>query len=79
MAQSATDSPPVLPGLAEAWTTGIFRDFLDNCADILELRSWRKVDPIAYFLLAAFTAVIAQPIVYGPLGLSIVTFVTPAR
>lgn len=55
------------------------RGLIGSWADIFELRSWRKVDPIAYFLLAAFTAMLAQPIVYGPIGLGIVRFVTPVR
>jgi hypothetical protein len=48
-------------------------------ADLLHLREWRQVDPIASFLLAAFAAIISQPLVSGRLGNTLVALMTPVR
>jgi hypothetical protein len=56
-----------------------WRDVLSLTADILDLRSWRDLDPLAGFMLAAFVAVVAQPLVYGSLGTSIVALMTPVK
>jgi len=48
-------------------------------ADIFELRFWRRADPIASFLLAAYVAAMAQPLVYGSLGASVVALMTPVK
>jgi len=57
----------------------ICHDILSLFADVLQLRAWRKVDPLACFMLAGFTAVIVQPVVYGNLGNSIVALMTPTK
>jgi hypothetical protein len=56
-----------------------WRDVLSLTADILDLRSWRELDPLAGFMLAAFVAVVAQPLVYGSLGTNIVALMTPVK
>jgi hypothetical protein len=48
-------------------------------ADVLDLRAWRKMDPLACFMLAGYTAVLAQPLVFGSLGSSIVALMTPTK
>lgn len=57
----------------------IWRDVLSLTADILDLRAWRDCDPVAGFMLAAFVAVVAQPLVYGGMGTSIVALMTPVK
>src|ERR1700733_8281638 len=57
----------------------ICHDILSLVADILELRAWRKMDPLACLMLAGYTAVISQPVVYGSLGSSIVALMTPTK
>jgi hypothetical protein len=57
----------------------IWCDVLSLTVDILDLRSWRNMDPVAGFLLAAYVAVVAQPLVYGGLGTSIVALMTPVK
>jgi hypothetical protein len=54
-------------------------DILSLSADVLELRSWRRMGVGGGFLLAAYVAIIAQPLVYGSLGTSIVALMTPVR
>jgi hypothetical protein len=57
----------------------IWRDVLSLAADILELRGWRTADPLSGFMLAAYVAAIAQPLVYGSLGTNIVALMTPVK
>jgi hypothetical protein len=57
----------------------ICHDTLSLVADILDLRGWRKMDPLACFMLAGFTAVVAQPLVFGSLGSSIVALMMPTK
>jgi hypothetical protein len=57
----------------------ICHDILSLLADIFDLRAWRKMDPLACFMLAGYTAVISQPVVYGNLGNSIVALMTPLK
>jgi hypothetical protein len=57
----------------------ICHDIMSLVADILDLRSWRKMDPLASFMLAGYAAVIAQPVVFGSLGSSIVALMTPTK
>jgi hypothetical protein len=63
---------------AERKTT-VWRDILSFAADILDLRAWRDSDPVAGFMLAAYVAAVAQPLVYGSLGNSIVALMTPVK
>jgi len=37
------------------------------------------MDPLACFMLAGYTAVVSQPLVYGGLGGSIVALMTPTK
>ena len=55
------------------------RDTLSLFVDIFELRAWARVNPVEGFLLAAYAALIAQPVVYGTLGTSIVSLMTPVK
>jgi hypothetical protein len=57
----------------------ICHDILSLLADIFDLRAWRKMDPLACFMLAGYTAAISQPGVYGNLGSSIVALMTPLK
>ena len=57
----------------------LFGDILSFTVDILDLRAWRDMDPVAGFMLAAYVAAVAQPLVYGGLGSSIVALMTPVR
>jgi hypothetical protein len=57
----------------------ICKDLLSLAADVLELRAWRDMDPLACILLAAFTAVLLQPVVFGKLGTSIFALMTPVK
>jgi hypothetical protein len=57
----------------------ICHDILSLLADVFDLRAWRKMDPLACFMLAGYTAVISQPVVYGNLGSSIVALMTPLK
>jgi hypothetical protein len=57
----------------------ICHDILSLLADVFDLRAWRKMDPLACFLLAGYTAMLSQPVVYGGLGSSIVALMTPTR
>jgi hypothetical protein len=57
----------------------ICHDIMSLLADIFDLRAWRKMDPLACFMLAGYTAVVSQPVVYGSLGSSIVALMTPAK
>src|SRR5580698_327387 len=43
----------------------ICHDILSLVADVLDLRGWRKMDPLACFMLAGYAAVIVQPLVFG--------------
>lgn len=57
----------------------ICRDILSLIVDILGLRAWRNMDPVAGFMLAAYVAAVAQPLVHGTLGTSIVALMTPVK
>ena len=57
----------------------ICHDILSLLADILDLRGWRKMDPVACFMLAGYTAAVAQPMVFGNLGSSIVALMMPTK
>jgi hypothetical protein len=57
----------------------VFKDFLSLAADVLELRAWRDMDPLACILMAAFAAVLLQPVVFGQLGSSIFALMTPVK
>jgi hypothetical protein len=57
----------------------ICHDILSLVADIFDLRAWRKMDPLACFMLAGYTAAVAQPLVYGSLGSSIVALMMPTK
>jgi len=56
-----------------------WRELFCLTADVLDLRGWRDADPIAGVMLAAYVAAIAQPLVYGSLGSSIVGLMTPVK
>jgi hypothetical protein len=55
------------------------RDILALCADVLELRAWRKMSLTGCFMAAAYAAVLLRPLVYGSLGSSIVALMTPVK
>lgn len=55
------------------------RDAWPLAADILELRSLARMNPFEGFLVAAYVAIVAQPLVYGSLGNSMVALMTPVR
>ncbi|HEY4361941.1 MAG TPA: hypothetical protein VGN17_13270 [Bryobacteraceae bacterium] len=55
------------------------RDFAILLADVFQIREWRGMDPVGCFLLAAYAAVVAQPLVFGTLGSSIVALMTPVK
>jgi hypothetical protein len=55
------------------------RDAVSLCLDLFELRSWRRTHLWEAFLLAAYVAAIAHPLVYGSLGTSIVSMMTPVK
>jgi hypothetical protein len=57
----------------------ICHDILSLLVDIFDLRGWRKVDPLACFMLAGYTAAVAQPLVFGSLGNSIVALMMPTK
>jgi hypothetical protein len=57
----------------------ICHDILSLLADVFDLRAWRKMDPLACIILAGYTAMLSQPVVYGNLGSSIVALMTPTR
>jgi hypothetical protein len=57
----------------------ICHDILSLLADIFDLRGWRKMDPLACFMLAGYTAAVAQPMVFGGLGSSIVALMMPTK
>lgn len=57
----------------------ICKDMLSLAADVLELRAWRDMDPLACILLAAFAAILLQPVVFGQLGSSIFALMTPVK
>jgi hypothetical protein len=69
----------VSPRTKAARKNNVCLDILRLAADVLHLRAWRDMDPLACFLLAAFTAVIAQPVVFGNLGNSIHALMTPVK
>jgi len=58
---------------------GNWRNTLSLCVDIFELRAWRRTSLLDAFLLAAYVAAVAQPVVYGTLGTSIVSLMTPVK
>lgn len=37
------------------------------------------MSPVGYFLLAAYVAIVMEPVVYGSLGSSIVALMTPVK
>jgi hypothetical protein len=57
----------------------IWCDILSLFVDIFCLRAWRDMDPLACVMLAGFTAIIAQPLVFGGLGSSVVALMTPTK
>jgi hypothetical protein len=57
----------------------IWCDILSLAADILDLRAWRKIDPLACSMLAGYIAVVAQPLIFGSLGSSIVALMMPTK
>ena|SRR5579863_3085325 len=57
----------------------IWRDILSVAAEVLELRAWRAMDPVACFMLAGYVAVIAQPLVYGNVAHTFAAFMTPVK
>jgi hypothetical protein len=57
----------------------IWRDILSLFAEVLDLRAWREMDPVACFMLAGFVAAVAQPLVYGNMGHSFAAFMTPVK
>jgi hypothetical protein len=57
----------------------VCREVLSLAADVLELRAWKRRDPVAGILMAGFAAICAQPLVYGSLGSSMVALMTPVR
>jgi hypothetical protein len=74
--------PVILVAPAHTNTAGkgtFWRDILSVAVDVFELRGWRDMDPIACFMMATYTAVITQPVVYGSLGTSIVAMMTPVK
>lgn len=74
--------PVIMVGSARAKSAPrqtICHDILSLVADIFDLRAWRTMDPVASFMLAGYTAVLAQPLVFGSLGSSIVALMTPTK
>jgi hypothetical protein len=74
----------VLPGLTGpvllvAWKRSIWHDICSVAADVLDLRAWRDMDPLACVLMAAFTAIVLQPLVFGSFGNSIRSLMIPVR
>jgi hypothetical protein len=67
------------PRVKSAAEGTIWRNVLSLAVDILGLRAWRDMDPVAGFMLAAYVAAVAQPFVYGGLGTSIVALMTPVK
>ncbi len=57
----------------------VFKEILSFTADVLELRAWRNMDPLACILMAAFAAILLQPVVFGQLGSSIFALMTPVK
>ena len=57
----------------------LLTDILSFAADVLELRAWRDMDPLACILMAAFAAILLQPVVFGQLGSSIFALMTPVK
>jgi hypothetical protein len=66
------------PAIA-AFQGTFWRDILSLATDVLQIRAWRDMDPIGCYMLAAYTAAIAQPLVYGNLGSSIMALMTPLK
>jgi len=56
-----------------------WRKTLQLWANVFDLPSWRDRDPIAYLLLAAFTAIVVEPLVHGSVGTSVVALMTPVK
>lgn len=69
----------VLLGRLQRRSVKALRNSLVLGADVLELRAWREMDLIAVLMLAVFAAVIAQPLVYGTLGTSVMSLMTPVK
>ena len=57
----------------------ICHDIMSLLADIFDLPAWRKMDPLACFMLAGYAAIISQPLVYGSLGNSVVALMMPTK
>jgi hypothetical protein len=55
------------------------KDILSFAADVFDLRAWRDMDPLACILMAAFAAILLQPVVFGQLGSSIFALMTPVK
>jgi hypothetical protein len=73
-----TANPGSIPA-PKARKSAIFAEIVSCCVDVLELRSWRSPDLLAGLLLAAYIAIVAQPLVYGTTGMSIVALMTPVK
>ena len=80
---SSGPEPPRASGgfsVSEASSKGTFwRDIVSLAVDILDLRAWSDGDPVAGFMVAAHVAAVAQLLVYGSLGNSIVALMTPVK
>jgi hypothetical protein len=61
------------------WSIRSSKDAMQTVAAIFELGAWRKPDPIALFLAAAFVAILVQPLAYRGLGSSLVSLMMPVR
>lgn len=55
------------------------RGSLSLLVDVFELRAWTRMSLVEGFLLAAYAAAMAQPIVYGTMGRSVVALMTPVK
>ena len=78
----ALPGPVVLVASPTAMSIGtrkVWRDVLSFAVDVLDLRAWRTMDPLACVMLACFVAVVAQPLVYGNLGRSFAALMTPVK
>jgi hypothetical protein len=75
----STLKAPALRPAKSAPKAALWRDILSFAVDALDLHSWRKMNPMACILLAGFTAVVAEPLVYGGLAGRFVALLTSVR
>lgn len=67
--------PRVRPNkIKNGWT-----DSFNLCLDSLQIRSFARMDLFDGFMLAAYVAIIAQPLIYGSAGKSLVALMTPVK